>query len=160
MTCTPIVEPAALEPNQPGRSGITGWRVRCGCGFSSSSYRKRAAAQRAAVSHAVGHVPHGRDSNAAYFVDAITRATADAERMAAEALFAHRFTDWRAALAYLERRNPERWGNRSKVEHSGTVRTGEPELVAPEDEQRQRVTAILAEAGALTAAAAELDEAA
>lgn len=29
--------------------------------------------------------------------------------------------DWRAALAYLERRDPEQWAKRNRVEHSGTV---------------------------------------
>lgn len=93
---------------------------------------------------------HGRDTVFSHFLDAITRASAEAEAQAASALYRHRFTDWRAALAFLERRNPAQWGKREHVEHSGTVRTPEPELVEPEsDEHRARVLRILDEAEAL-----------
>jgi len=94
---------------------------------------------------------HGNTTTYAYFHTRLTRASATAEQAAAAALFAHRFDDWRAALAYLERRNPDRWGKRDRVEHSGSLRTGEPELVAPDsDEARRQIAELLAAAGALT----------
>lgn len=96
-------------------------------------------------------IEHGKATLAAYFVDALTRASAEAEQAAAQAILSARYTDWRAAAWYLERRNPGRWGRRDHVEHSGAVKTGEPILVEAPDDAAAEVAAILARAGAVDA---------
>jgi hypothetical protein len=56
--------------------------------------------------------------------------------------------DWRAAMTYLERTDPEHWSRRDRVAHSGQVRTSAPEI--PDDHERMaQVVARLREAGAL-----------
>jgi hypothetical protein len=57
-------------------------------------------------------------------------------------------SDWRAAMTFLERTDPEHWSRRGRVEHSGHVRTRSVEI--PDDEARMReVAAMLREVGAL-----------
>ena len=50
------------------------------------------------------------------FSDAVEQAEADAEVHAAAVIRKAMSDDWRAALAYLERRHPERWRRREKLE--------------------------------------------
>ena len=50
------------------------------------------------------------------FADAVEQAEADAEVHAAAVIRKAMSDDWRAALAYLERRHPERWRRREKLE--------------------------------------------
>lgn len=81
---------------------------------------------------------------------ALARAEAEAEVRMVELVRAHAVGDWKAAAWILERRHPERYGRRDKVDVSGEVRVGTPEVVVPEDESaRQRIARILADAGAL-----------
>jgi len=57
--------------------------------------------------------------------------------------------DWRAAAFLLERRHPDRWGQRQNVKHSGNVRTGK--VVVPVDSNRLgEVSEILKDAGVLS----------
>ena len=57
-------------------------------------------------------------------------------------------SDWKAAMTFLERTDPEHWSRRGRVEHSGHLRTSSVEI--PDDEQRMaEVAAMLREVGAL-----------
>lgn len=60
----------------------------------------------------------------AQFREAVTRARAHAEADMVGVLKAAGNTDWRAALAFLERAYPTRWAARKRVElaHEGSVR--------------------------------------
>lgn len=103
---------------------------------------------------------HDVDSLERVFRDAVSRATAEAEEVLAGMIRRHALDDWRAAAFLLERRNPAVWGKRDRVEHSGTVRTGEVERIAPSSEEAAlEVARILADAGAITAAAADAEAA-
>lgn len=97
---------------------------------------------------------HGRETLAAEFCDAITRASAAAEHDAARAvLMAGRWQDWRAAAWYLERRNPARWGKRLEVTHDGKVDVATPKEIVPEsEEKRARILRVLADTGILEGA--------
>ena len=53
-------------------------------------------------------------------VEALEQASARAEVRAAATITRAQETDWRAALAFLERRDPENWGRRLAVEHTDT----------------------------------------
>jgi hypothetical protein len=56
--------------------------------------------------------------------------------------------DWKAAMTYLERTDPEHWSRRGRVEHSGQLRTSAVEI--PDDEQRMiEVARMLRDVGAL-----------
>lgn len=80
---------------------------------------------------------------------ALTRAEAEAEaRMVASVKLAT-LTDWRAAAWWLERRRPDKYAQRSKVDVGGEVRVGTPEVVVPEEGARERIARILKDAGAL-----------
>lgn len=61
----------------------------------------------------------GRQTEHAAFVEALTRAEAEAEVHAIAAVRKVMETDWRAAMDYLARRYPERWAKREKLEHTG-----------------------------------------
>jgi hypothetical protein len=57
-------------------------------------------------------------------------------------------SDWRAAMTFLERTDPEHWSRRGRVEHPGRIRTEAPET--PDDHARMaEVAAMLREIGAL-----------
>src|SRR5512144_2790196 len=58
------------------------------------------------------------------FCDALTRAEAQAEVHAVAVIRCAMQDDWRAAVAYLERRHPEGWRRRERLEHTG--RDGQP----------------------------------
>lgn len=90
-----------------------------------------------------------RDTPAAYFMDAMTRAGAIAEVDAAQTLHAARKADPRLALDFLKARNPAVWRNNVRVEHDGSI--AQPvELVVPSTEEaRLTVARILEQAGAL-----------
>jgi transposase-like protein len=92
---------------------------------------------------------HGRDTLEALFCTALERAAAVAERTASLNVLRASLVDWRAAAWYLERRRPDRWGRRDHVEHTGSIRGAELELVTPPDEAAAQVARILAAAGAL-----------
>jgi transposase-like protein len=47
-----------------------------------------------------------------YFLQSLARADAEAEALRVQQLLAHGQGDFRAALAYLERKHPERWGEK------------------------------------------------
>lgn len=68
---------------------------------------RRAKARRAAAVKACGPLPSERPY--LEFLEAATRASADAELHAVGRLVSAMKDDWRAALAYLERRYPDRW---------------------------------------------------
>lgn len=53
------------------------------------------------------------------FLDAVEKAQAKAEMNAVKKLVKHGDKNWRAALAYLERTNHEKWGRKDRVEVSG-----------------------------------------
>ncbi len=55
------------------------------------------------------------------FFEAITRAEAEAEMRAVEMIRQAMPDDWRAAVALLERRHPDRWGRKERIEHAGQV---------------------------------------
>jgi hypothetical protein len=57
-------------------------------------------------------------------------------------------SSWQAAMTFLERRDPENWSRRDRLEHSGHVRTGTVDI--PDDEERMRkVAQMLRQVGAL-----------
>jgi hypothetical protein len=61
------------------------------------------------------------------FFQAVTRASAKAEHGAILAVrqgFLGKDGDWRAAIAYLERRYPDRWAKRRHVHHTGQIEHG------------------------------------
>lgn len=57
------------------------------------------------------------------FLEAITRAEAEAEHRAVQLWQAAMETDWRAAQMFLERRHPDRWGKHDRLDlkQSGKV---------------------------------------
>jgi hypothetical protein len=81
------------------------------------------------------------------FRDRVTRSTAESEALLTKYVQSAAERDWRAAIALLERRFPERWSQKhevvGKVEHGGTV-THQLEL--PEDAARiGEITEVMAE---------------
>ena len=53
------------------------------------------------------------------FLEAVTRAMHDFERFAVKSIKDQMPSDWRAAIAMLERRLPQKWGRRERLEHGG-----------------------------------------
>lgn len=53
------------------------------------------------------------------FLEAVTRAMHDFERFAVKSIKDQMPSDWRAAIAMLERRLPQKWGRRERVEVTG-----------------------------------------
>lgn len=53
------------------------------------------------------------------FLDAIKEAEAEAEHRAVKVVADAMPSDWKAAMTYLERRYPDRWGRRERHEHTG-----------------------------------------
>jgi hypothetical protein len=90
----------------------------------------------------------GRETVFADFADATKRARAEARVTAVGYVRQAMASDWRAAMTFLERTDPEHWSRRRRVGHFGHVRTSAPEI--PDDEARMReVAAMLREVGAL-----------
>jgi transposase len=96
---------------------------------AGSSYR--AAAQAAGIGESTLHswlargraeqdARHPASSERGYvlLLEAVEQASAGAEVRAAAMITEASETDWRAALAFLERRDPEHWGKRLAVEHT------------------------------------------
>lgn len=67
-------------------------------------------------------VENGKDTAHARLWSAILKAEADAEHEAITAIRAAAPKDWRAAAWMLEHRHQTRWGGKTTVEHTGTVR--------------------------------------
>lgn len=78
-------------------------------------------------------------------VERLTRATAEAERKLITTIVAHGPVDWRAAAWVLERRAPERWAKRDKIDVDVNERA-KPRDVVPGDERRDLIVSILATA--------------
>lgn len=55
----------------------------------------------------------------ARFVIDVDNAIADAERAMLNEITAHRINDWRSTAWRLERRHPDRWGPKQRLEHTG-----------------------------------------
>jgi hypothetical protein len=90
----------------------------------------------------------GRETVFADFADATKRARAEAMVTAVCCIRAAMPNDWRAAMTFLERTDPENWSRRARVEHSRDVRTSSVEI--PDDHQRMvEVARILRDTGAL-----------
>jgi transposase len=68
----------------------------------------------------------GRDTLYGNFSDGLTRGLASVRgEMVAQIVKAAR-TEWRAALAYLERRDPDQWSQKRALEHSGEITVDSP----------------------------------
>jgi hypothetical protein len=59
----------------------------------------------------------------ASFASRLARAEADCATSMAERMTIHALTDWHAAESWLKRRRRDDWGDRTSVEHSGTIGT-------------------------------------
>lgn len=66
----------------------------------------------------------GRDTAHLRFLQAITRAQAEAEVHAVANIRKAMSEDWRAAAEYLRRRHPDRWSTQDRIEHGGKVEHG------------------------------------
>lgn len=53
------------------------------------------------------------------FWESVKKAEAEAEEKAVQVVQDAMPHDWKAAMTYLERRHPERWGRRERHEHTG-----------------------------------------
>ena len=66
------------------------------------------------------------------FLEVITRAMHEAEFYAVKSVKDQMTKDWRAAIAFLERRFPQKWGRRERVEHGGQGGGPIPRLIMHE----------------------------
>lgn len=57
------------------------------------------------------------------FLEAVTRAENECEIFHVAILKKHAEKDWRASIAWLERRRVDDWGKKEKIEHSGSIGT-------------------------------------
>lgn len=64
-------------------------------------------------------VPHEREALYLDFFRAVKKGIADGEMAAAARIHAASQTAWQAAAWFLERRFPEKWGARHRLEHTG-----------------------------------------
>lgn len=148
---TPDVHDRLVEALEAGNYRETAARL-AGIGVSTLySWLERGEADR----------EHERATEHLELVEAIEKAEADAEQRAISvierAAVGYKDPDgkyhpgqWQAAAWRLERKFPDRWGRREKVEHSGTIRTGKVQV--PDDAERlTEVGGILREIGALPA---------
>jgi hypothetical protein len=87
-------------------------------------------------------VENGVESAYALLCGALTRAQADAELRMLRLIEAHAIEDWRAAAWYLERRAPERWSRRDKVDQTIT-HIARPRDVVPDENARDRILDLL-----------------
>lgn len=82
------------------------------------------------------------------FLEAVTRAEAEAEVRAVTVLQTAMREDWRAAAEYLQRRHSKRWSktDRLDVELDQTVHGSVAMELVPDDERRAEVARLLAQA--------------
>ncbi len=70
-------------------------------------------------------IQRGKDGEDGFlqFLQALKKANAKAEQKMVSVIVASAPRNWQAAAWFLERRNPQHWGNKTeqKVEHSGTI---------------------------------------
>jgi transposase len=81
----------------------------------------------------------------ASFSSAVTRAEGASEAALVRAIRRQAPTDWRAALALLERRFPDTWGRRDRVDIELYVRTRARELGLDPDEALAEAERVLGE---------------
>lgn len=92
----------------------------------------------------------GEETVFSEFVDATTRARVAGKIAAVGHIRRGMQEDWRAAAWYLERTDPENWGRRDSVAHTGKIRTETVEI--PDDQERMvTVAEVLAATGAVPA---------
>jgi hypothetical protein len=99
---------------------------------------------------------HEQDTIFGQFWQAITRAQGESEAILTRYVFEAAGKDWRAALAILERRFPERWVARTEAHVTGSMNSrvlhSQAEVVVevPDDDERiAEVTAVLGQIGVL-----------
>jgi transposase len=63
----------------------------------------------------------GRDTLYRNFSDGLTRGLASVRGAMVAKIVKASKTEWRAALAYLERRDPDQWSQKRALEHSGEI---------------------------------------
>lgn len=85
---------------------------------------------------------HGRQTEYAEFVTRLSRASAEAELHMVQRIRAQAGEDWRAAAFYLERKAPERWARKDKLDVS-TDTVSIPREVTPTGGKRDAVIRIL-----------------
>ena len=136
------------------RSTIVAWRERGEADLETAQtaaaaldeLKKAAPRDRAAIKAAKAEL-EAADSLFALFADELTRATAKGEATLVEAIRAHRYTDWRAAAWLLERRHPERWARRDRLDVEVSERA-RPRVVEPAEDKRDTILGILRNATA------------
>lgn len=84
----------------------------------------------------------GKNTLHADLHEAVLKAEADAEVRAIALIRQAAATDWRAAAWYLEHRYQDRWGGKTVVEHSGTVKH---DLTSKTDAELREIAGELAE---------------
>jgi hypothetical protein len=100
----------------------------------------------------------GLETPFALLSEALARAQAEAESRMVRILESHALEDWRAAAWRLERRAPERWARRDKVDQTVT-HISRPRDVTPDDSARDRIIELLRTATAPPAGADSEDTA-
>lgn len=123
---TPEVQALVLQAAYAGQS-------RQGCadhaGISESMLYKWLAIARNALERQLGGGKLGKsDQELARFAADMKQADAGSESVALTCVFdAMRLGNWQAAMTYLERRWPERWGKRNMVQNAPPLVNGEGE---------------------------------
>lgn len=84
----------------------------------------------------------GRDTPFAALVEGLTRASAQAELTMVQRIRAQAGEDWRAAAWWLERKAPERWARRDKLDVTADV-LSKPRDVKPEGSDRDAILTLL-----------------
>ena len=96
---------------------------------------RKDASESAGVSYAsfIGWMHEGEEAKGGTlfkFFKAVTKAEADLRaKLAGMIVYAAAQGDWKAAEAYLKRRDNANWGDKQAVEHSGAVRLIEVDIV-------------------------------
>jgi len=83
----------------------------------------------------------GSDEKYVRFLEAVEHAEAEVELELISKVKDYAPKDWRAAAWLLERRHPDRWGHRQKIEHSGPNGGGIPLEFAKMTEAQLRALA-------------------
>lgn len=73
--------------------------------------------------HRNGNGTPERERRFVEFVEGLEKAESEAEARAVQVVVRAGFEHWQAAMTYLERKYPERWGRRERyqLEHSGSL---------------------------------------